>query len=130
MASSRISVFSCAPMVSSPKYVSAPIRLEPVGVVRPFVRSRNSINRSRMLTGIGQPNTRKHPSSALALRNEQNIGADRERRRRSKLILPQSDGVPRMKFAGDHAYRRWALARRGGELEVHRPHLRVLIQPH
>ena len=44
----------------------APNNLFPEGGLRPLVRARNSVKRSRMRTGTGQPSARKHEISALA----------------------------------------------------------------
>ena len=56
--SARMSSFSAAPMPSRPKYERAPSKLLPAGVPSPLVLALNSVNRSRMRSGIGQPRTR------------------------------------------------------------------------
>ena len=52
---SRIASFSSAAIPFSPKCASAPSKPAPATVGRPLVRFRNSVKRSRILTGTGQP---------------------------------------------------------------------------
>ena len=45
-------------ITSNPKYAKAPNKLAPDGVGNPLVKFRNSVNRSRTRSGVGQFKTR------------------------------------------------------------------------
>ena len=63
---SRMKAFSAGAICSSPNQVIAPSSEFPETGWRPLVSARNSVKRSRIRIGTGQPRARKHEISALA----------------------------------------------------------------